>query len=272
MRVGSYHLVDGASALLARFEHATVEDKLAERKARRFRNLWVAALLGGIVLGFAGIVVPVLLRVAAVLAVLFVVFLVLAIRQSGHDLDDRKLGAVIRLLKVLGADIPRGERVALKVDFRDYTRGGQLQRQGGAFGPRVLSYQHGWLELRARLADGSRVRIAVTELVKRKEKPKRKSTKVRLQAQSVVALSVRLAKPYGASEAVAQRLSGLPTPPSLLRRRVVARGRWVHATVARTAPPVRSSQVPSESLVVGDDLLRALRWVYRGIAASRRAA
>lgn len=272
MRVGSYHFVEGASALLARFEAATVEDKLAERKARRFQKLWIAALLGGIVLGFAGIVAHVLLLPAALLGFLFVLFLFLALGQRGQDLDDRKLGAVIRLLKVLGADIPRTERVAVRVDFRDYRRGGQLQRQGGAFGPRVLDYQHGWLELRARLADGSRVRIAVTELVKRKEKPKRKYTKVRLRAESVVSLSVRLAKTYGASPAVAQRLSGLPTPPPLLRRRVVARGRWVHAVLARTAAPVASAQVPSGSLVVGDDLLRALRWVYRGIAAGRRAA
>jgi hypothetical protein len=252
--------------LLTRFTVAWVEDKAVERKVKRSIWLAVACLLAiAVVMGVFH--APALGALAGLLLVFFVVS---AYRYRRLDIEDRKLQTVMRLLKVLRADIPRGQRVALTVDLRRYTAGERVKNA------RVTRYRHRWLELRTTLADGNTVTLQTTDRVK--EKSKRKGT--RALAHSEVGIGVHFAKRYRPIGPIADALRGHapgtghpgPFTPGVEDRGPAAeRQLWASY---RTRPAVGALAVAAnrgwEGLADGDTLLSAVRHVYRGIAQARR--
>src|SRR5262249_49019877 len=113
-----------AEALLTRFSAAWVHDKAVERTAKRFIWLAVACVIVAIV--SIGVFRAPVIGVPA--GVLLVVFAVLAFRYHRLDIEDRKLQTVMRVLKMLRADIPRDQRVALTVDLRPFTAGAREKK------------------------------------------------------------------------------------------------------------------------------------------------
>ncbi len=273
MEVGAYRFQGTADALLRQLETAERRDNEAEGKAKRYGCTTAFCFVFGIVLSFASIAFPPLLFLGPPLVVAGIVFAVKYSREKKHDLDDRKLDAALRLVQVLRADIPAQESVALRLDFRDYRRGGRLvTKEGGMFSSlKVYDYEHAWLDFSARLADGNVVAIAVVDEVTRKEKSKRKYTKVRERVSSDVSLSVKLRE--GDAAQVQARLDG--APPGLAVRRVVGQGAHLRVSLeggeALTLQG-RGSASTNGKLLDADSLLGALLWVYGGIAPPAKAA
>jgi hypothetical protein len=230
--------------------------------------LAIAAAFGWEVFGFPQVVLVVAGLVAACVGLAK-----LSSRTGQYDLDDVKLHSLLRLLKVLRADVPAAARVSLTVDFRDYKAGGQSRAKGQ--GP--PAYRQTWLTVKAPLADGSLLLLELSDQVRRKEKSKRKYTKVSELWAGRVDVLLRLGRGHGAAEAAAGRLVQLKAPEPLACRRAVGKGRslQVHlrlkptrVVTGRGGPSV--SGVP-DGRAVGERALDALHFCYRGLRSARAA-
>ena len=203
-----------------------------------------------------------------------VAFCVLAlVKLVGHqkrDLDDRKVATLQKLVKVLRADLPADRPVRLRVDFRSYVDGGtKVSESGGRTGPTSSAYAHEWLRVRGALADGTVADLALSEDIKRKEKPKRKRNKVKERITGEVTVSLRLGRQYGDAAAAAERLRSVQPPPGCTVSGVKGAGRRLHASLrTNTYMKLSSRRVNREEgkLPDADVLLQALRWTYRGIS------
>ena len=278
MKIDRYVWEDRAEHLLALIQRAQSEDDVAEKLQKR----WIGLGCVGLIVTIGGLVAAIsqeiwLLAVVPLVAVvLSVLAFMKANRHGTHDLDDRKLTSARRLISVLKADVPAGWPLGLEVDFRSYTDGGVVvEKTGTSSGPRSAKYSHEWLVLRANLADGSSVVATLADKVSRKEKPKRKRTKIAETFVTKASVTVRLGKRHGSAEAVAQRLAGTGPGGTSTVLSIEGRGRVLHAVVA--APVGRkqvnrgSSEYNMDQLVTGDTLLQTLHWLYGGMAASRAA-
>ena len=267
MTPGVVKLDARAEPLITRFSAAWVHDKGVERRARRFTWLAVACLAVTILaMGVFGALI-----VGVPAALLLVVFTVLAFRYHRLDIEDRKLQTVMRVLKMLRADIPREQRVALTVDLRPFTAGAR-QKDG-----RVTRYQHRWLDLTTTLADGNTISLGVIDRVK--QKSKRKGT--RTLAHSDVRIAVRFAKRYRPIGPIADALRGYapgagrpgPFQPGERDRSPEAE-RYLAASY-RTRPLEGTAPAAAprgwDGLATADTLLSTVSHVYRGIARARRA-
>lgn len=268
MRIGEYTYREPADALIARLEAANAEDEQAER-----RKKWlVGGIVVGVLCGFFGIPVaaetgfwpmPVL-----GLATL-VVSIVLLVRTNRHDLDDRKLETALRFLRILRADVPPGDAVSLRIDFRDPEQGGRAA-VGAAEKPGAKRWEHAWLDVTAPLADGNEVTFAVVADVVRKSKAKRKYTKVRERIAETVEGSIHVDGRYGDPAAAAERLRLSGAPPNLALRRVAATGprlRFRLETPDTVTVNGRGTvQVTPDARVTADTLLGTLLWAYRALA------
>jgi hypothetical protein len=271
MRVNAYTFHEPADALVKRLQQATVEDKAAERKSK---VLGILALVGWI----AGVLLTVFAGLYPVLAVP-IVLTVLYVRTKRHDLEDRKLETALKFFRVLRADIPTGEPVDLRIDFRSHQKGGHLlSKEGGSLSQRVTVYEHEWFAARARLADGNEVQVTVTAEITRKEKPKRKYTKVRERWFETLEIVTKLRDLYGDSAAIAGALQKSPPPKGLSVRRVRGAEGRVRASFETqefrqtTGRASSATVLGEENRVNGDFLLSAMVWFYRGISGSRKAA
>jgi hypothetical protein len=256
-----------AEALLTRFSAAWVHDKAVERNAKRYTWLAVACVIVAIVsMGVFG--APV---IGVPAGVLLVVFAILAFRYHRLDIEDRKLQTVMRVLKMLRADIPRDQRVSLTVDLRPFTAGAR-EKKGN-----VTRYQHRWLELTTTLADGNTITLGVIDRVK--QKSKRRGT--RTLAHSDVRIAVRFAKRYRPIGPIADALRGhAPGAGRPGRFQPGARDRSPEAerhlqASYRTRPLVGSAPAGAprgwDGLATADTLLSTVSHVYLGIARARRA-
>ena len=163
MKVAAYRLEDTAAGFLARFEATHASDKAAEKAIRRAKVTAIVAAvctlpscLVGIGLGLELLLFKISLSIAlGALAFWF--------WKRRYDIEDRKLQAVVRVLKVLRADVPAQGKLGVNVDFRGYRRGGTVVKKEGGFFSSVKSkrYRHDWLQIQAPLLDGSRVQINV---------------------------------------------------------------------------------------------------------------
>lgn len=279
MQVDAYQLRSKMLPLLRRFEAAQAGDDEAEKRIRKLGC--TAGLLG--LGGFLGIFVAAwaadqgwgfvfVFPVAAILAA--IVYGVKAARHMKYDLDDRRLEAVVRLLRMLRADTPSSAEVQLGVDFRDYQKGGSLEGQGSEGGSRTARYRQEWLSLEGVLADGTQYRIAAIDAVSRKERRKRKYTKVKERIVGTVQLQLRLkSAKYGDAASVAAALQQSRPRPPLQVRSVRATGNRVAASLV-TGPYVKINARRStptsgeENLIDGEALLAAMLWAYDGIGRS----
>jgi hypothetical protein len=250
--------------LISRFSAAWVHDKAVERRARRVTWLTVGGALLTVALMLARL--PVLWgpALAVTVACLFT-----AIRLHRLDIEDRKLQAVLRVLKVLRADIPRDQRVALTVDLRTFKAGQRVRNA------RVTHYRHEWLTLTTRLADGNTITLAANDRVKQKAKRKR----TRTLAHSEVRIAVRFAKRYRPIGPIADALRGHapgvgspgPFTPGADDRSPAAERRLEACYRTRRLEGLTPSTTGWDGLATGDTLLATVRHVYGGVARARRS-
>jgi hypothetical protein len=279
-----YRLSGTTAELVPRLESASARDERAERRARRYG---VGALIAGIgalpsvfVMGPLGVALGYETLAGWVLLSLLGLAVALGLAwgfERLHDVDDRKLQAARRTLRVLAADVPASRPVSLELDLRGYRRGGRLlERQGFLFGQRRRRYAQRWLQLRATLADGSVVVASLTDDVVRKVKPKRKRTKVRERFRSQATLVLRLARRHGPAQPLVEALSRSGPPLGLRRVACTGSGRSLRVVLA-TPAAVRlrdrsTSERGFEQLGSAKTLLAGLHWIYVAIAARPQAA
>jgi len=170
VKVARHARVAPVADLLAWLERAHVEDKSAERMSKLFGILAIGFVIAGIASGIFPVVLP-----AVPCAIMWWL-------NRQHDLDDQKLAAATRLLRILRADVSPTHHAKLEVDFRSYMDKAFQRKAGNA------SYAQPWLSLRARLEDGNELRLEVVRQGKVKRKPKRKYTKVKERVSDLVLL------------------------------------------------------------------------------------
>ncbi|HEY6547244.1 MAG TPA: hypothetical protein VI589_05030 [Vicinamibacteria bacterium] len=278
MKIDRYNWEGPAEHLLALIERANHEDDVAEKLHSRWNGLGctgVVLLIGSVILavnlGPVFFVLPVMMLGLTIFA------FVRARGHGQHDLDDRKLASARRAISILRADVPSTWPLGLEVDFRTYDQGGTVvEKTGGRTGPRAAKYAHDWLVLRANLADGSSVVATLTDKVSRKEKPKRKRTKVAETFVTRASVTLRLGKHRGSAEAVAAHLRGTSPPGGCTVLSLEGSARVLSAVVA--APIARrvvnrsTTESGMDRLASGDTLLQTLSWLYGGVAARVHAA
>lgn len=176
------------------------------------------------------------------------------------------------MVGVLRADIAPGKRVHLKLDFRPYTTSDRKSKEAG-----VSKYRQSWFRAAAPLADGTDFFVEITDLASRREKSKRKYTKVTERFSSLLAFSLKPDKRYGDPESLVKAVRSAPAPPSLSVQRLSHKGRRLVAVLktpraTRVKGRIGTTARGMEHLANGDAVLRSLRWFYRGISSTRRPA
>jgi hypothetical protein len=260
VKIARYTFAEPCDRLMATLERIRTEDKRAERTVGASCGLaFVFFLIAGI--GFMASS-PVVLMAAVVL---FVVALIASNRAQQHDLEDRKYEVPLHFLRVVAADTSPGTPLRLDVDFQRYNTPANLKRSG--------IYLHSWLALRGRLADGTRFAFEVTACVKRKEKSKRRGTRVSERIRETVVMTLAFSPDRYPSAAVIEReLRALPPPPGLSLTAFCLSGKnSLRATL--TLPPclLVNGHGTHEGQVTGDTLLTLLVWAYRAARGAKAA-
>jgi hypothetical protein len=129
------------------------------------------------------------------------------------NLDDRRHELTSELVRYLATDIGPGGSLDLRIDFNSYrNRRYETGREGAA-----TSYALPWLSLKGTLADGNRFRLAATQVVKRKERRKRKYVKVKEAFREKISLTILAnAKRYSGLERVQGLIQRAQLPPGIL--------------------------------------------------------
>jgi hypothetical protein len=281
MWVRRYTLRETPDVLLRRLKAAEGSDAAAERSRQLLGKVGLWGVAGFVLLFFlvfaAVLGWPDAARwVVATLALWTVGGLLLALFLHLHalarDLDDHKLAALQQLVSLLRADVPHGQPLQLVVDFRDY-RKGRRQRLNSFWasffgGISAFAYRHEWLRLQAPLADGSTLLLCAVDVVKRKERRKRKGrVRVGERLRSAVDLHLRLGKGYEDGEVIAARLQEQGHPLSLTRATASGHGRQVSVGFRSSASRRGNTDgSASPTTLNGDTILRALRFTYGALA------
>lgn len=98
------------------------------------------------------------------------------------DVEDRRYLIAQAIIHNLSVDMGEDDLIGLEIDFNTYEKGGELKgTEGGGFmsSEKAMSYALPWLQMKGRFLDGTRFRLGATQCVKRKERSKRKYTKVK---------------------------------------------------------------------------------------------
>jgi len=281
VKIGAHELEGPVPEVLSHLAAAEASDDRAEVGVRRYGRLALICFLVGL-FGFVPLAVAsaflettVPVALSPILLVAAVVFKILHSLAKRHDLDDFRLEAAQRVLKMLVVDTPQDARVRLRLDFRSYLKAGRLVAKKGGFFSTVKQkkYVHPWFQLTGALVDGTRYQLSVTDVIGRKTRSKRKYTKVKERFRSQISLRVRVRPRYGAIEPVVATLESL-APPSPLRRLSV-QGQGQMLTVRLLTPATnavqgryRSTPVDPTRRISGDMLLGALLWTWDAFGRS----
>lgn len=279
MKVGEYRQQGTVEQLLRFLAQARLSDKTSEKKVRRFgclSGILVIAAIASFIAASSnesGLLALVGIGVSAVAIGSIIGFA----KAAARDLDDRKLDSAIRFLSVIRADVPRAAVLNLRIDFRSYERGGELLRDQRGGGIRQRKYAHDWLDLSCKLLDGTVLRVRAGDRVSRKEKSKRKYTKVKERFIGQVNVHLRLGeKRYLVPGDVAAALKSAKRPVAIQRHAVVQKERdlsVVLSTQAATRVSGRGVIEPDQAAMLnGDTLLAGLLWVFGGVGSSRQRA
>lgn len=250
-------------------------DKDIEAKRKSRGGLAILSGITGFISAFIIGIFPPILILAAICGVVFAISLALYISSVRQDLDNRRLDTAYRFVEMLGQDVAPGRSMALFIDFGDYRKAGKLiSKTGGMFGQKEFSYEHLWMKCGGILCDGNKFEIEVTKCVKRKEKPKRKYTKVKERIVEKAEFSIRLnPEIYPKPEQVAGLVKTGLMPHGITVSRAIGSDKAIKicaVTPAAILANSRSGKSGDESnLFNGDKLLGIVIDAYSGIRNSR---
>ncbi len=266
IRIADYRFRETAARLIARFGAIAAADRRAESLARKANRVawWILAGCGAcwVSLPFWTLIKSDSGFMTAAAAG-FVTFPLAAMarcyawyQRSRYDLDDRKVAFVPAVLEVLGADIPASEPVELAIDFRMLHRTGRVRRE--------------WLALGTRLADGSRLRLAVTERGKIKRKYKRRGTLERGRLSERLTLVARLEKHHGSPAELGKRLKAVKPPEPLKASRVAHRAGAVRVDLDGPVWSYSNAKTITKKVpLTPEHVLKSLVWFYGALRPRR---
>ncbi len=279
-------MVNTVEAILDAISVRGQQDALVDAEIARLSGImgkWTIALVIAIVATvLVAFVLPFMLLVSGPAIVAIVIVLIVYGSQKRtwqkEDLENRRLALIHRFFQVLGQDIPRRQQCAVTASFDDYRRHGRLvaHSNGSLFNPiSTFKYEDQWFLARGRLLDGTRFKVSITQTIHRKEKRKRKYTKVNERVSEDVTLLLTLDP---AAYPNVARVAGLLQPRPLEQveiRRAQVQGQTIRLT-ARTPELQRfigrggsTQEHGSAGLASGDLLLWLLSYVYAQLQEAR---
>lgn len=182
------------SGVLARCTQLHIADKRAERQKSLYGKLAVGFFLGAFILVFVGAALEQLyvLPFAMLCFLAFVGSLIARGIAGAADIDDLKLDVAETLCRAVVPDLKKRAPVGLSIDFRGYDKGkpaSDTTRFWSSTG--VKTFIKPWLRMNMTLLDGTRVLIEAETHCKRKQKSKRKYTKMKDRVIDQLTLTFR---------------------------------------------------------------------------------
>jgi hypothetical protein len=155
-------------------------------------------------------IAPVLLPPIAVIT--GIVFLVRRGRAAANDIDDRKLDVVRHVMMALGPEMRKKRKVLSHIDFRGYPNSPPQEDNTKWYNSTgQKTYERKWLRLSFVLLDGTQIQVQAVTKCKRKQKAKRKYTKIKDKVVDELLVTLKPAKQrtldIAAQRRAAQRLS-----------------------------------------------------------------
>ncbi len=260
--------------LLAQLGLVSAQDRVVESRRRLTAWLGWLLLIAGFVILFSGSPIGLVLLVAAI-----VVFIVWRGYRSA-DLDNDRLQLVQGLISIIQDDLSETTPAELTLRHGSCVQYGTAsnQRTEGSWATgrvQLSEHEDTWLNFKARLRDKSSLQLTVTELDKRKAKPKRKYTKTMDRIREKIALTVRVPTDrYPHLERLQEALrtdqlqthagltvTGIRTePPSVVRLGAIS-GEFIRRTLRSG-----TSLVGQENQLTADKLASLMLLVYAGLS------
>lgn len=251
-----------AADLLAECAKLHVRDKQAERRSTL--SYTVGALLAiGSFIGF-----PLERPALAVTGILVgVTFLGLGRFFSSGDLDDRRLAMVSGVLKTFAPELSPKREVSLLADFTSHHLVTPDEDDGHASVRR-----HRWLTLTLPLMDSTTVRVSVNTQLKRKQRAKRKYTKIKDKITDQI--TVQLVASKGNAFAEGMQVHE-PQIPGLSLSRAVVKPRaatfsYRSPTLLRTNGRYGWSGASNNDRLGSREVVAAIIHSYKAAAHARR--
>ena len=260
------------SVIVKELEELFARDKMVER----WIKIYIGILILGILTFFAGVVFGDLVGGSAqnlipIGIVIFIFSIVQLVRYNRKNLEDRKLLTGLRLARIIGVDLKKNTPLQIAISFENYLKHGRALKGNSQWG----KFFDTWFQAHGRLADNTVFDISVSQKVTRKERRKRKYTKVKEAIQEIVSLQL---KPVG------EDFPKLDQFPQVIRQQQQEAGRKMlpfdisraevrNGTVrlaAVTAHYMKTSgrsnqETGKENLIDGDRLLMLLLATYAAL-------
>ena len=251
-------------------------DKQVEQKRKTWGWVWGLSLFIAFISIFLIAPFPPMAILTVLAGITFVIGLIIYIAEVKKDMDNRKLDLAINLVQVVQEDIPPDTNISLFIDFGAYNKNGKLlSKEGGLMSSiKTLNYEHPWFKCAGVLYDGNKFELDITQYVDRREKSKRKYTKVKEKIVEKATLNLKLnPRVYPSPETVAEQVFTGQLPHGISVSRCLGKNRVLKVT-AVTPPAVlvhaRSGPAGSEeNLFNGDKLLGLFIDAYSGLQKAR---
>ena len=192
--------------------------------------------------------------------------IVTCIVYSNKDIEDRRYEIGKTLFTMLGKDVPPKGKCALTVSFQTYQKHGELLEKTGGWASSIkqFSYADNWFNARGTLYDGNVFQLAIKQSVKRKEKHKRKRTKVNEKFTEDAVLTLDLNAESYPKFAQAKDMIDTTKPAANLQiKNVTQNGQRLKVTATT------GRQTQTDALVTGDSVLGLFVHVYTCLRACR---
>lgn len=206
----------------------------------------------------------------------FVVSLIMYLVYKAKDFDNRKLLLAMDVLNFVKKDMPQKSRCKLTVSFDHYKKHGKLvnQDKAGFWGSTSLyCYEDEWITMQGKLYDGNAFGLSINQMVKRKERRKKKYTKVKEKIQEDILLTLKIdPETYGGMAKITEKIQKGASAAGLSIRKVsFEEGKLKVA--ARGGVVVQMMEADkSEELTQANTLFQFLFFIYQALGECRTEA
>lgn len=271
-------VTDTAPGLVRRLRQLLDFDAEVERQLRLWNGVMIGCWIGTVViLFFLATSVPFIGLPLGILCLGMAIYATVQYYKfKNEDMENRRLELPLRFLEILGRDIPHKRKCRLNVNFDGYEKHGQLLNQSGnMFTCRLKEYEDHWFSAKGSLCDNTLFRVNILQSVKRKEKSKRKYTKVNERITEKIKLTLRVSPEAYPEWAKLDQLLQQGGVPETEIAYAVSNGTVRIVAVRQPAKRCsnRSGQQTQDehNLTSGDTLLQLFMYVYAQLQHCRGA-
>lgn len=175
--------------ILKELDELEKEDNIAEKIIKRANWIItisaVCLMLSVFILSrFPSIFVPFFF----IFFLMLVISIIKRISYGRLDFEDRKIEIAKNFLQKISEDIPENKRIFLEFNSDGYLKHGKKE----VIRRNKINYKDIWFTTKGKLQDGNKFRVIVKQIVRRKEKPKRKYIKINERIQELVSIVLRI--------------------------------------------------------------------------------